>query len=69
MVAVLKVAMLLIAEVMANARLSAADGALRWGLSFERPQAIQFDAADWRNDELFCLATGVPLAKNSGLLG
>ena len=69
MVAVLKVAILLISEVMANARLRAADGALGLGLYFERPQAIQFDDADWRNYVLFCLTTGKLLGKNSGLLG
>ena len=66
MVAVLKVA---ISEVMANARLRAVDGALRLGLYLERPKAIQFDDADWRNYVLFCLATGEPLANNSGMWG
>ena len=66
MVAVLKVA---ISEVMANARLRAVDGALRLGLYLERPKAIQFDDADWRNYVLFCQATGEPLANNSGMWG
>ena len=54
---------------MANARLRAVDGALRLGLYLERPKAIQFDDADWRNYVLFCLATGEPLANNSGMWG
>ena len=69
MVAVLKVASLPISEVMANARLRAVDGALRLGLYLEGPKAIQFDDADWRNYVLFCLATGEPLANNSGMWG
>ena len=68
-VAVLKVAILLISEVMANAGLRAVDGALRLGLYLERPKAIQFDDADWLNYVLFCLATGEPLANNSGMWG
>ena len=68
-VAVLKVGILLISEVIANPRLRAVDGALRLGLYLERPKAIQFDDADWRNYVLFCLATGEPLANNSGMWG
>ena len=54
MVAVLKVGMLLISEVIANRRLRAVDGALRLGLYLERPKAKQFDDADWRFYVLFC---------------